>query len=942
MKKKFILSVVSLMSIFSMAACKTNTSSSSASDSASSSTGSSTTASTASPSSTSSSSTPISLSTLSIANKADLTSFFYKGDSNRSLNITTDADKNVDQLISNGDITITSSNSSAISVLGIYLAPVGVGEATITVSGGGKSDSVTLYVGNPTTLVPEDTEVGVGKTLSISIDSELNSKTLTDYNWTSSDTSIATVADGVVTGVKVGTVTITGVLKSNAKEGASISVDVKESVSEPVAINTITKAGTYTVRGKVAAINTNSYILDDGQGSIMVYKTCTFSLGDVVKVTGKVTTYSNQLEFSSNLVETKVGAKVTSMTAVELTKDILDGAKAASAAAYHTYGKLYKWNATAELTSSGYLTLNLNGCEDLVEPLKMDSKTFPYKEGHYYSVEGYWCIWNNSNRYHGFVITKLVEISPETTIVFISDAKMQVDAKNTRQLSATYLLSEADKNVNAVTWSSSDTSIATVDQNGVVTGVAKGECEIIATVGGGSAKCKLTVIDEVALSNINTLTEEKSIARVRGVILDVSSKGYLINDGTGSIFVYMLNRSSLLYKKGDYIEVTSKLTNYNGILMFENVTKDSSNKNQYGVLDNEIYQLDAKDKPSTTSFETATALTSEIAASLKTTTTLATTVSGTKKYSFTAKVSGKNLVVDGMDDVQFYDDYTSSTMLSTLKDSYKYKIEGYYIGTDSKYSSLNIIVTKATLVAETRVDPEKSEVTTSLEESVDVAYTWSVADTDNGTISATSLDTSIATVKLNAGKKTVTITPVKTGTVQIKLAINGTTKTDTEVKELASNTIDVTITSHTTVKMTGVDLGIGASYNATEKTTTFQGTTYAYTAMAYSSDHGTMTLASAAKSGSVASTFRNTTAYDSGIVSFTVKMQSNTYSNANILKIEFGDDENCDKESFLMSTEKNKIEYVFTPTVSTYKYFKVSYNLTNYTLFVESFSVVLD
>lgn len=931
MKKKFILSVVSLMSILGMAGCKTNTSSTTSS------TESSTSSSSSSSSSSSTSSSTISLTKLSITNKNELTSFFYKGDSNRSLNITVDDDKNLDQLIANGDVVITSSNSNAVSVLGIYLVPVGVGEATITVKGGSLSDSVTVYVGNPTTLVPEDTEVGVSKTLTVNIDSELNSKVATDYNWKSSDTSIATVDEnGVVTGVKAGEVTISASLKTQAKEGASVTIQVKDSVAEPVAINTIIAEGTYTVRGAVAAINTNSYILDDGKGSIMVYETCKFSIGDVVKVTGTVTAYGNQLEFKSTTSAIKVGAKVTPMTAISLTKEILAGAKEAKADKYHTYGKLYKWNATAELTSSGYLTLNLSGCDDLIEPVKLDTKKFKYTEGHYYSVEGYWCGWSSSYTYHSFVLTKLEEVSPETTIVFISNTSMKVDAKNTRTLSATYLLSDADKNVTKVTWSSSDTSIATVDENGVVTGVKAGTCDIIATVGGGSAKCAFTVIDEVELSTIASLTEAKDIVRVKGVIVETSSKGYLISDGTGSIIVYMANYSSLLYKKGDYIEVTSKLTEYNGILMFKNVTTN-------GVLDEEVYELDDKSKPSTTDTEKVTALTSEIAATFKTVTTAATTVGVTKKYSFTATVSGEYLEVEGIEGAKFFTGYTNSTISATLKDTYKFKIEGYYLGTDSsKDNSWNFIVTKATSVAETRVDFAESKVTTTLKESIDVSYSWSLADGDNGKISASSEDETIAKVTLNAGKKLVTITPVKTGTVKIKLAINGKTKTDTTDKELAYDELEVTISAHTNITMTGANLKIGSSYNSTEKTTTYEGTTYAYKAMKYDSSYGTMTLASASKSNSVASTFRNTTAYDSGILSFTVKMQSNSYKNDNILKIEFGDDENCDKESFLMSTKKNKIEYVFTPTVSTYKYFKVSYNLDNYTLFVESFSVVLD
>lgn len=64
----------------------------------------------------------------------------------------------------------------------------------------------------------------------------------------------------------------------------------------------------------------------------------------------------------------------------------------------------------------------------------------------------------------------------------------------TATLTATVTVEAADVNVDTtVTWSSNDTSIATVDANGKVTAVAAGTTTITATVGGKTATCEVTV-----------------------------------------------------------------------------------------------------------------------------------------------------------------------------------------------------------------------------------------------------------------------------------------------------------------------------------------------------------------------------------------------------------------------------------------------------------------
>lgn len=115
----------------------------------------------------------------------------------------------------------------------------------------------------------------------------------------------------------------------------------------------------------------------------------------------------------------------------------------------------------------------------------------------------------------GFTATCSVIVEPvpvDVTSVVLNETTVNLKVDDTKQLTATITPSNAtDK---TVTWSSSSDAIATVDANGLVTGVSTGTATITATTNNGSktATCEFNVYQT-------------------GSITEIMTQGFLVNDG---------------------------------------------------------------------------------------------------------------------------------------------------------------------------------------------------------------------------------------------------------------------------------------------------------------------------------------------------------------------------------------------------------------------------
>ena len=369
---------------------------------------------------------------------------------------------------------------ATINASGLVTA-VSKGSTTIKASKEGfKDGSFSLSVDYPNITVTASGEknILVGGTVSLTASEQ-------GVTWSSSDTSVATVNNGVVTGVKLGKATI----KASKEHFNDGSVEISVVRPDPTAVLDLQYADHYAADGEWSSsgrgpIDTPVYSKDNARGGI-----CLAYFGDGDKET---------LTFTSN-----VAVKAELVLMIGYYYSIDDASKSFTAKFNDAditipADQPYESEGTSNYTYKGLSLGDVNiiaGSNVLELTMKEGAQYHPYLD----DVEVY----------AESAATLTVVPAPEKDPVVVNETSLTVAEGKTVAITSS---------MTGLSYKSASESIATVDANGVVTGVKVGETTITVSKDGyKSIKVPVTVTEAegVIAVGINSGTSEGDVVTFR-------------------------------------------------------------------------------------------------------------------------------------------------------------------------------------------------------------------------------------------------------------------------------------------------------------------------------------------------------------------------------------------------------------------------------------------
>lgn len=357
------------------------------------------------------------------------------------------------------------------------------------------------YVGDKVTLVTTASGVKVTEGVTYTIEEGSN---------------LASLENGVLT------ITGEGAIKVKAtyvKDGKTLTAEVTinataltlSKLSELKSMTTGKVKSRGYVMGYTGTPRSDSGLYDkvfiaDGEDYFILYKVqpeqlTGINVGDLIEFTGDIQHYKQAdvttYETKNNVITklTEADSSIVKPTATELTSS-----SAAFAFGQANISKAYKINQGVVTSntkdSKGNMTVKFTLGSNEYE-LFMDSRDYditkdPFTKltvGAVFNADVFAAASN-------FFCPSNIEITGEQEVLTLDKKEGEINIHGndkTLQLNATY----TGTNAGAITWSSSVESVATVDQNGLVTGVAVGETIITAKKSETlSVQAKITVVDE--------------------------------------------------------------------------------------------------------------------------------------------------------------------------------------------------------------------------------------------------------------------------------------------------------------------------------------------------------------------------------------------------------------------------------------------------------------
>lgn len=245
----------------------------------------------------------------------------------------------------------------------------------------------------------------------------------------------------------------------------------------------------------------------DGEDYFILYKVqpeqlTGINVGDLIEFTGDIQHYKQAdvttYETKNNVITklTEADSSIVKPTATELTSS-----SATFAFGQANISKAYKINQGVVVSntedSSGNMTVKFTLGSNEYE-LFMDSRDYDITKDPFTKLTAGAVF--NANVFaavSNFFCPSNIEITGEQEVLTLDKKEGEINIHGndkTLQLNATYA---GGSNTDPIVWSSSAESVATVDQNGLVTGVAVGETTITAKKSETlSVQAKITVVDE--------------------------------------------------------------------------------------------------------------------------------------------------------------------------------------------------------------------------------------------------------------------------------------------------------------------------------------------------------------------------------------------------------------------------------------------------------------
>jgi uncharacterized protein YjdB len=467
----------------------------------------------------------------------------------------------------NKSITWTSSNTAiaTVSASGIIS---GINAGTVTITATTVNNLSAQCIVTVSTIPVESVTLNKEQhSVQVYEQFELQATVLPSYAsnkqlaWTSSDVSVATVSNGIVTAIKAGTAVIRASSINNMYDECIVTVTDIYPTSLNLTVNlpsmNVGTVQTIEVSYSPANATNTSFIWSSNNSSVITVN----QLGQITAISpGTATiTASTATGVSKSITITVNAVQATSLqlnTNTATLKELENQQLIAIILPENTTNKTIAWTSSnpsvATVDNTGKVTALAVGTAEITA--------------------------TTSNGIQATCVVNVVLFTIPVSSIQLNKESTSILLGNTEQLIATIAPENATNKT--VVWKSETTSIATVSQSGLVTSVGVGAVRIIATASNGMADTCIVYVQPIMAQSITI--DQTNISMTVGGTLQVSAT--ILPANTTNKSVTWLTSNSNIVSVSEQGLLTAKATGvvtlyaqtYNGLIATREITVENN------------------------------------------------------------------------------------------------------------------------------------------------------------------------------------------------------------------------------------------------------------------------------------------------------------------------------------------------------------------------------